>query len=73
MLHEEAKERIDLHHKVLFGDPNRMDEMPGIIAQHRRTNEILTEVRDSLSRINWLIIAGFVTAIGSTIYKSLHQ
>lgn len=78
IMSEELKDRVNIHHKVLFGDPENMKEMPGVIAEQARmsfeqgrTNEILTEVRDSLSKINWLLISAFVLAIIGLVFKNL--
>ena len=73
---EETVNRLD---KAVFGDRDNIKETPGIISdqarmslEQARTNEILMELRDSLLRINWMIVAGFVTALGSIVYKGLH-
>lgn len=66
---EELKLIVEMHHRLLMGDPENPKDMPGIIAEQRRTNEILGEVKDALSRINWLIIGGFIVALGSLVIK----
>jgi galactokinase/mevalonate kinase-like predicted kinase len=76
-MEDETKALVELHHRTLFGDPSNYRDAPGVIAdqmkmsrEQERTNEILTELRDAVMRINWMIIAGFITAIGSVIYKA---
>lgn len=59
MSDDELKDKVEDHDKVLYGDRER----PGIIAQHIRTNEILTEVRGDLRRVNWLILSGVILAV----------
>lgn len=62
-----------MHHKLLLGDPENIEEMPGVIAQHRRTNEILEDVRDALSRINWILLSSFLLALVALVFKNLPQ
>ena len=77
-IRENLEDRVDMHHRAIFGNPDDMKDAPGIIAdisrisfQQGRTNEILGEVRDSLGRINWLLVAGFLTAIMAVIFKGV--
>ncbi len=74
---DETKERVDLHHKVLFGDPSNIKESPGVIAdqmrmgfEQARTNEILTELRNAVLWIVGLILTGVVTAVLALVYKT---
>lgn len=67
---EKIEERVNLHHKVLFGDPENMKASPGIVSEQMRTNEILTELRDVVRRINWMFIAAIITTIVSVIVKA---
>lgn len=67
-----------LHDILLRGDPKNLNDSPGVIAEQRRmgqeqarTNEILTELRGDLRRINWMILAGFITALLSTVWKGV--
>lgn len=72
----ELKETVDLHHKVLFGDPERIQEQPGLITDHaitsmkmERTNEILTEMRNAMIWGVGIILAGFLTAVMALVYR----
>lgn len=71
------KETVNLHHKVLFGDPDDIKEKPGLIADHaimsikqERTNEILMEVRNALLWGVGIILAGFLTAVLALVYRA---
>ncbi len=69
-MHDELiKERVELHHRLLLGNPENMKEMPGIVAEQMRTNEILTKLTETVSRINWMIVTGFVMALGALVIK----
>ena len=77
-IRENLEDRVDMHHRAIFGNPDDMKDAPGIIAdisrisfQQGRTNEILGEVRDSLGRINWLLISAFVLALIAVVFKNL--
>lgn len=59
---------VELHHKILMGDPLDKD-VPGVVQEMRRANETLGEMKDALKRINWLIVAGFVTALLNVVLK----
>ncbi len=70
------RDRVDLHHRALFGDPDNIKEQPGVIAdivtmsvEQERTNEILTEVRNGILCIVALVMTGFVTALLTIVYK----
>jgi hypothetical protein len=70
------KDGFSLHHKVLFGDPERLNEMPGVIAEQssmkieqRRTNEILMEVRNALIWIVGIVLSGVILAVLALIFK----
>lgn len=65
----DLESKVNVHHKVLFGDPENMKEMPGIVSEQMRTNEILSELRAVVMRINWLLITGFLMALGSLVIK----
>jgi len=67
-----------MHHKAIYGDPDNMREAPGLFAEQARmsfeqarTNEILIELRDSLMRINWLLISAFVVGLIAVVFKNL--
>ncbi len=70
--------KVDIHDILLRGDPENMKESPGVMADHQRlsyelgrTNEILTEVRDSLSKINWLLISAFFVGLVALVFKTI--
>jgi len=74
---DETREKVDLHHRAIYGDPHDMKEAPGLIAdislirfEQGRTNEILTEVRDSLARINWILVSAFILALIGVVFKN---
>ena len=76
-MHDETKEKVELHHKVLFGDPANIKESPGVIAdqmrmglEQARTNEILMELRNAVLWIVGLILTGFVTALLALVYRT---
>lgn len=66
---DELKEKVELHHVLLLGNPHNMKEQPGIVSEQMRTNEILTELRGVVVRINWLLISGFIVALGALVIK----
>lgn len=73
---EELTKRVNLHDRVLFGDPENISEKPGVIAEQRRmsqeqkrTNEILMEVRNSLIWIVGIVLSGVLTAVLALVYK----
>jgi len=75
---DEMRETVRMHHRAIFGNPDDLKDAPGIIAdisrisfQQERTNEILMEVRDSLSRINWLLISAFVVALIAVVFRGM--
>lgn len=66
---EDLRAKVELHHEVLFGDPQNMKDQPGIVFEQMRTNEILTELRGIVVRINWLLVSGFIIAVGALVIK----
>jgi len=75
---DDIRETVKIHDRLLRGDPENMKESPGLISDHirfsyelGRTNEILTEVRDSLGRINWMLISAFVLGLIALVFKTV--
>jgi hypothetical protein len=71
-------ERLDSLDKAVFGDRDNPKGQPGIIADQARlgaeltrTNEILTELRNSVLWINRLLVGGFVTALLAIVFKNV--
>jgi hypothetical protein len=70
--------RIDPLDRAIFGDRNDPMDHPGLFNTVQNlalrqdiTNKILMEVRGDLRRINWMILAGFITAVCSLVYTNI--
>lgn len=66
---EDIKERVHLHDKLLLGDPEN-PAMPGLIAdrdrmsfEQKRTNEILTELKESVQWLSRVVVGAVITGI----------
>lgn len=79
---DQLTEMVNTNHRAIFGSPDNIKEAPGLIAeqmkmalQQERTNEILTELVDSVKWINRLIMGAIVTGLlaglGALIWKGL--
>jgi len=77
---EDVTRRVELHHKLLLGDPENLKEQPGLIVEHARTAEefrtSLREANKTLSEIRnvgiWMfgiILTGFLTAVMAMVYR----
>lgn len=75
-MHDETKETVKLHHRVLFGNPENIKEQPGLLADHaimsikqQTTNDILMELRGWIIAGVGVIMLGFLTAVIALVYK----
>ena len=66
---EVLRERVHLHDRVIFGDPEN-PEMRGLIAdrdrmsfEQKRTNEILTELKNSVQWLSRAVVGAILTGI----------
>jgi hypothetical protein len=68
---EEAilKEDVRLLSNAVFGSRENPKDSPGVLSQLARTNEILTELSDSVRWITRLILGGFVTGLLVVLWK----
>lgn len=66
---DELNQRVSTLETTVYGDRNNLKERPGIAAELARTNEILSDVRDSMQKLNWMVIGGFVTALLALVMK----
>ncbi len=73
---EDLARKVESHDKMLRGDPDNINEKPGVIAEQRlmaveqkRTNEILMELRNAVMWIVGLVVSGFVTAVLALVYR----
>ncbi len=57
--------------KAVFGDMENPKDTPGVIAELSQMNSSLTEIRDSIRKINMTVILGFVTALMAIVFKGL--
>ena len=69
---DETKDDVRRLKKAVFGDTDNMKETPGIISELSQMNSILTDVRDSMRRINWVLITAFVTALCVLVFKGVN-
>lgn len=67
---DELKEKVHQLDKAVFGDRENPSEMPGLIAdrdrmsfEQRRTNEILTELKESVQWLSRAVIGAIITGI----------
>jgi len=72
---EDLTRRVDLHHKLLLGDPENLKEQPGLIVEHARTadallmaNKTLGEIRTVVIWVFGIILTGFLTAVMALVY-----
>ncbi len=77
---EDVTRKVDLHHKLLLGDPERLWEQPGLIVEHARTseefraalrdaNKTLSEIRNVGIWVFGIILTGFLTAVMTLVYR----
>ena len=73
---DEFKEKVDLTYKAVFGDPANLKQSPGVIAENALTsfqlklmNETLTDIKKSMGRINWIVLAGVLTALLNLVLR----
>ena len=69
MSEEEMKHEVRQLKKAVFGDMENPKETPGVIAELSQMNSTLLDMRDSMRRINWMLITGFITALGALVIK----
>jgi len=67
---DEIKDDVRKLKKAVFGDTENPKETPGIISELSQMNTTMIELRDSMRRINWTIILGFITALMAMVFKS---
>ncbi len=72
----EINERVEHLENAVFGDRSDFDARPGIISEIRRmadeqkrSGELLSDVRDSLKRLNWMVLTAVVSALLAVVLK----
>ena len=68
---DEIRTRVDNLDRAVFGDRQNPKETPGVISELAQMNLTLIDVRDSMRRINWLLITAFITALCILVFKTL--
>lgn len=68
---DEIKDDVRRLKKAVFGDTENPKETPGVISELSQMNSTLIELRDSMRRINWTIIIGFLTALMAVVFKGI--
>lgn len=70
---EKTVSRLD---KAVFGDRDNPNETPGLLADQRsmraeqaRTNEILTELRKDVKKVQWVILLAVLSAVVNVVLK----
>lgn len=73
---DEITGKVNLHHKLLLGDPENLKEQPGLIVEHAKTADILVQTNKTLAEIRnvgiWvfgIILTGFLTAVMALVFK----
>ena len=78
---EDVTSKVDLHHRLLLGNPENLKEQPGLIVEHARTadefrnsfkeqNKTLSEIRSVGIWVFGIILTGFMTAVMALVYKA---
>ncbi len=64
------REKLEDHDVILFGDPRNMKASPGLFNEQQRmsseqvrTNEILTELRNSVIWLTRTVVGGIITSV----------
>ncbi len=71
MSDEEIKHEVRQLKKAVFGDMENPKDTPGVIAELAQMNSTLLELRDSMRKVNWTIILGFLTALMTIVFKGI--
>ena len=71
MSDDEMKYEVRQLKKAVFGDMENPKDTPGVIAELAQMNDTLIQLRDSMRKINWTIILGFVSALMAVVFKGL--
>jgi len=73
---DELTRKVNLHDKLLRGDPENFKDQPGLIVAHSRTADALEQTNKTLSEIRavaicalGVILTGFLTAVMALVYK----
>lgn len=67
---EELTARVTTLETTVYGDRTDPKAKPGMVAELMRTNEILTDVRDSMRKLNWIVIMAVASAAISMVLKT---
>lgn len=70
---ESIEKLVMTHDRAIFGDRENPAGHPGVIAEQRRTNEILSGIQDNFKWLIRLVIAGFVTQLGLLAYNGTNK
>lgn len=70
---DEIKDDVRRLKNTVFGNPDNLKEVPGIVSELAQMTTVLTEMRDSLRRINMVLVSGFLTALMAMVFKGLSQ
>jgi len=66
---EEYKVKVNLHHKLLLGDPENFEDQPGLLVGMKEANKTLSEIRMLGIAAIGIILSGFLTAVMALVYR----
>lgn len=76
-MQDDSNDRVSIIWKVLFGDPEKLKDQPGVITETtlmsvelKTMNETLKDIQKSMNRINWIILTGVIVALLNTVIRS---
>ena len=74
---DELKDDVNALKKAVFGDIENPKETPGVVHELTAMNSTitqigatLTDIKQTLARINWIILAAFISALVALVFKS---
>ena len=66
---DELTKKVNLHHKLLLGDPENFEDQPGLMVGMKEANKTLSEIRAVAICALGVILTGFLTAVVAMVYK----
>lgn len=70
---DEIKDDVRRLKNAVFGNPDSPKETPGIISELAQMTVVLTEMRDSLRKISWVLITAFLTGLVTLVFKVISK
>lgn len=67
---QEYKGKVDLHHKLLLGDPENFNDQPGLLVGMKEANKTLAEIRTIGIAAIGIILSGFLTSLMYLVYQA---